>query len=235
MGLDVYTGSLTRYLAGDWELVAQKAARELGVPLEIVRKNEAEDAIRDPDQIRPVVQRWRDNLSEALRDKLSNPFDWDEASEAPYFTDKPTWDCYAALMLWAAYDEQRHLNRPFDGPAEWGDDLAYKASTATGYQSRYSQLYNVALWLPCDFQFVFQAEFITGSEMLIGSSRELSLQLDILNQRTWSAKAATLEQWNFDGAEKGVPLETSARFAFSIFKSLADQSNLHRVPMVLDW
>jgi len=235
MGLDVYAGSLTRYLAGDWELVTQKAARELGVQLEVVRKHQPEDAIRDPDAIRPVVQHWRDSLSEALREKLSSPLDWDEASGAPYFTDKPTWDCYAALMLWAAYDEQRHLSRPFDGPAEWSDDPAYKASTATGFYSRYSQLYDVAMWLPCDFHFVFQADFITGSEMLIGSSIELSRQLDVLNQRTWTANVPTLDQWRFDGAEKGATLETSARFAFSIFKTLADQSTDHHLPMLLDW
>jgi hypothetical protein len=35
MGLDVYVGSLTRYYAGDWELIAQQAAREIGVPLQI--------------------------------------------------------------------------------------------------------------------------------------------------------------------------------------------------------
>ena len=31
MGLDLYVGSLTRYFVGDWELMAQKVARELGM------------------------------------------------------------------------------------------------------------------------------------------------------------------------------------------------------------
>jgi hypothetical protein len=33
VGLDIYVGSLTRYLAGNWELVAQKAACEMGLEL----------------------------------------------------------------------------------------------------------------------------------------------------------------------------------------------------------
>lgn len=67
MGLDVYVGSLTRYYAGDWELITQKAAREAGVPLRIVRlKDDPADAIRDPDTLRPVIKQWRDQLSESL-------------------------------------------------------------------------------------------------------------------------------------------------------------------------
>ena len=40
MGLDLYVGSLTRYHVGDWELVAQTAARELGLPLKVVRQHD---------------------------------------------------------------------------------------------------------------------------------------------------------------------------------------------------
>jgi len=67
MGLDVYVGSLTRYYAGDWELIAQQAARDIGVPLRVVRAQaDPSDSIRDPDAIRPVVKQWRDQLSASL-------------------------------------------------------------------------------------------------------------------------------------------------------------------------
>src|SRR5689334_5222627 len=90
VGLDIYVGSLTRYYAGDWELVAQKVAREMGAPLTVIRKHDPEDAIRDPEQIRPAVLAWRQGLSQALQETLTAPLDWDESPEAPYFTDKPT-------------------------------------------------------------------------------------------------------------------------------------------------
>jgi hypothetical protein len=38
MGLNVYVGTLTRYYAGEWELVTQTAAREAGLSFEVVRK-----------------------------------------------------------------------------------------------------------------------------------------------------------------------------------------------------
>jgi hypothetical protein len=50
--------------------------------------------------------------TQGLRESLTKPLDWNESQEAPYFTDKPTWDCYADLMLWAAYNEQPQLSRP---------------------------------------------------------------------------------------------------------------------------
>src|SRR5579872_6323008 len=93
VGLDIYVGSLTRYYSGDWEMVAQKAARELGLELTVVRAHDPEDAIRDPEAIRPVVLAWREQLSEALAESITDKLDWDESQEAPYFTDKPTWDC----------------------------------------------------------------------------------------------------------------------------------------------
>ena len=94
MGLDIYVGSLTRYHAGDWELVAQQAAREMGLPIQVIRQHDdPADALRDPEEIRPIVLDWRESLSASLREHLASPLDWDERNEAPYFTDKPTWDC----------------------------------------------------------------------------------------------------------------------------------------------
>lgn len=235
VGLDIYAGSLTRYLAGDWELASQKVAKELGLQITIRRKHDPEDAIRDPNELRPIVERWRDGLSLALADDLAAPLEWDESPSSKYFTDKPAWDGYAALILWAAYEEQPHLLRPINAVEEWSEDAAYCACMRDDHKSRYSHLYDVSLWLPCDFRFVFQAEFVTGTPMLIGSSRELAFQLDELNRRTWAASPTTLAEWIKDGADYGAPLETSARFAFSVFKFLADQSVAENLPMLMDY
>jgi len=89
VGLDVFVGTLTRYYSGDWELITQRLAREMGLPLRVVRQNDQSHAVRDPEQIRPAVLSWRESLSIALVDQLSAPLDWDEREEAPYFTDKP--------------------------------------------------------------------------------------------------------------------------------------------------
>lgn len=235
MGLDVYVGSLTRYHAGDWELVAQQAAREIGLPIQVIRQHDPPDVIRDPDQIRPAVLGWRESLTAALADHLTSPLEWDERQEAPYFTDKPTWDCYSDLMLWAAYDEQRQLRRPADHIEDWSKDPAYRVISDPEAKARYPHLYDVCLWLPCDFSFVFKTEDICGTEMVVGSSVALLRHLQELNARTWQADPETLRRWRRDSADYGSPLEIGARFAFAVFAELADEATRHRLPMRLDW
>ena len=185
--------------------------------------------------MRPLVQEWRAGVSAALTDHLAEPLDWDESLNAPYFTDKPGWDCHTALMLWAAYDEQPHLERPNLPVEHLTADPAFCACTDEEFGSRYSQILQPTIWLPNDFRFLFESDFVGGDQRMFGSSRELAWQLDDLNQRTWNASQQTLETWLREGAEFGAPLETSARFAFAIFKTAADQSVQHRLPMLMDW
>jgi hypothetical protein len=227
---------LTRYYAGDWELIAQQAAREMGAPLQIVRAHaDPADAIRDPDAIRPVVNQWRDQLSESLSEHLSTPLDWNEKADAPYFTDKPAWDCYSDLVLWAAYSEHPELVRPEDSIEEFGQDPAYARCIGKDFTSRYSHLLEVEWWLPCDFNFVFQAEKLGGGPVLIGSSVALVRQLEDLNSRTWRAELDLLGAWLREGSEHGAPLESGARFAFALFRDLAHKSVANRLPMLLDY
>jgi hypothetical protein len=236
MGLDAYVGSLTRYHAGDWEMIAQRAAREMGLPLQLVRsQDDSADAVRDPDAIRPVVKQWRDQLYESLSEHLSAPLDWNEDADAPYFTDKPAWDCYSDLLLWAAYSEHPDLVRPEDSVEDLGRDPAYARSTAKNFRSRYSHLLEVEWWLPCDFSFVFQAEKVSGAPVLIGSSVALRRQLEDLNSLTWRADLSRLIAWQREGSECGASLETGARFAFAILSGLADESVANRLPMLLDY
>jgi len=234
MGLDVYVGTLTRYYSGDWELTTQKVAREIGLELAVVRQHDPEDAIRDPGEIFPTVVAWRDSLNQSLVAELDQPLDWNEDTASPYFTDKPAWDCYGSLLLWAAYAENPQLPRPTSFVEDWGEDPAYSRSAGDAFPSRYNQLLNVELWLPCPFQFVFEAADMAGPTMRIGSSLELLWQLDELNRQTWQADDATLAQWRRDGAEYASPLELGARFAFAVMRDLAKASVAHRLPMRLD-
>ena len=206
------------------------------MPLQIVRsQNDSADAIRDPDAIRPVVKQWRDQLSESLSEHLSASLEWNEEADAPYFTDKPAWDCYSDLLLWTAYSEHPELVHPEDNVEDLERDPAYARSTAKDFRSRYSHLLDVEWWLPCDFKFVFQAEKVGGGSVLIGSSVVLVSQLDELNARTWQADAAMLDMRQRDGSEHGAPLESGARFAFALFWGLAAKSVSNRLPMLLDY
>ena len=228
MGLDIYVGSLSRYLVGDWELLAQQAAREMGMRVNVVRPADPQGAIRDAARLQPIVEHWRDCVSRSLQANLDEPLDWDESAGGPYFTDRPDWDSYSSLLLFAAREEQPQCGGPRATAEPWQNDPAYRASIAEGFPSRYSHLLAPRLWLPCDFPFVFDCEFVTGSALVAGSSAALCRQLDDLNSRTWQAGAATQKLWRFD-AERG------EKFGFAIVRKLAGESVARRLPMLLDY
>jgi hypothetical protein len=236
MALDVYVGSLTRYYTGDWENVVERAARERGVQYRAERQGHAADAESDPRQARALVSAWQRNLSTALGEKIAIPLAWSEAEDAPYFTERPGWDAFGSLVLWAAYAEQPGLRRPPELAEEWDDDPALVRSNAEGFTSRFSHLVrNVELWLPSPFEFVFEAEDVGGSKIVIGSVITLRRQLVELNQGTWQGSEDLVASWSKRVPGKGDNLEAGAQHAFGILFDLATMAADQRLPMKLDY
>ena len=237
MGLDIYAGSLTRYYCRDWGLIAQRIGRETGRSVVVLRPDAETDEKPDPEAVRAAVLAWRGGLNEALRGALSQPLDWDESPGSPYFTDKPDWDGYSSLLLWAAYSENTDLQRPHERAEDWAVDPAYVRSSAKDFRTSYpSLLRDEEIWLPCDFRFCFSTTALTGSNVVtIGSSVALRNELAALNQRTWKADAAMLARWRWEGADRNSPLEVGARFAFAILQALTEEAVAHRLVLKLDY
>ena len=235
MGLDIYVGSLTRYYARDWETVIQQYARETGTPFEIIRPNQSENAVTETETIRATVLEWRSSLSEGLKDHLSQPLDWDESDNAPYFTDKPDWDGYSSVLLWAAYLEHPDLTKP-ERVDNWTNDEAYSRSTAEDFKTTFPTLLrDTEIWLPVDFTFTFVARDLGDNTVGFGSAVSLLRELDDLNVQTWNAETATLANWRCEGAEKNSPLEVCARFGFAIMRDMAASAVKHKLVMKLDY
>ena len=236
MGLDVYVGSLTRYYARDWETVVQKHARETGMSLTVLRPDEGEAVVTDQNEIRAAVSTWRDNLSTGLGDNIDEPFNWDESNDSPYFTDKPAWDCYSSLLLWAAYLEHPDLVRPVACVEDWTEDEAFKRTSSSDFQTEYPALLSsTEIWLPANFTFTFAAPDVSGKTANFGSVLALRNELAEINARTWRADGTTLAEWQRHGADHLAPLEVGARFAFAIFYNLANAAADHRLVMKLDY
>jgi hypothetical protein len=236
MALDVYVGSLARYYAGEWENVAEKAARERGVQYQIGRPGGSTDRLKDPQRIPPAVLAWRSALSDSLGSKLALPLDWDEALEVPYFTGRPGWDGFGSLVLWAAYAEHPALRRPATLAEEWDNDPALMRSNVAGFRSRYSHLVrNVELWLPSPFEFTFEGEDIDGRRVVVGSTTTLRRQLEDLNAATWKADANAVAGWGREPLAAEAPLELCARHAFAVLLDLARRAVEHKLPMKLDY
>jgi hypothetical protein len=225
MALDIYVGPLARYFAGDWETVAMKQARDIGVRHETVRPSTGalNEAVRDLGVLQTAVSRWRQLLNTGLKPH-GYKVDWDESPSAPYFTDRPGWNGYHALLLLAAHDEHPAFAVPDAIPSNWDDDPAFKASTAANFVSNYAQVVGgVELWLPCDINLIFKAPSIEGSEPIwIGSAVLLASQLRLLDDRLRSRPASS-------------EFHAAARFALQLFLKLSAASVENRLPMKLDY
>jgi len=233
MALDVYVGSLTRYYAGGWENLGEKAARERGAPTSARWAKRSQDA-KSQDLIRARVIGWRGALAKALGDRIAGPLEWDEREDAPWYTHRPGWDGFGSLVLWAAYAEHPVLRLPETLPEDWDHDVALMRSTAEGFRSRYSHLVrNVEMWLPVAFEITFEGEDVEGRRGVMGSVTTLRRQLADLNAATWKASASDVTAWSRVPAEEG-PVEARARHAFSILSELSQRAHDERLPMKLD-
>lgn len=237
MALDVYVGSLTRYYVGDWKSIADKKEKRTRAQPRTRTAAAAAGGARDKDseRIRKAVLEWRERMTRALRQHLTEPLDWAETPTAPWFTGRPGWDGFGSLVLWAAYAEQPSLRRPATLPEEWDDDPALLRSNADGFQSRYSHLVrNIELWLPSAFDFTFEGEDVDGRRIIVGSSIALDRQLGDLNAATWKMDAgemtALAKNW-----PAGNGLENCARHALAVMSGLVRYAVEHRLPMKLDY
>jgi hypothetical protein len=259
MGLDVYVGTLTRYLTGGWELVAETQARELGLTVEVVRADEPEDAISDPDVVRDAVLDWRNALSGALGKTL----EWREDDAAPYFTDKPDWAGLIGLHMLAAHVEHPELELPVERPEDpFGHPLLKAVTTPERHgllrrkrdaaPPRFATLYTPELWLLVDEDGVWQAPFVTGHELRMASvlalARDLRSLADELGAteddlREWresggvGAVVGTIETENGQVLQQVAPgtVLEEARFGLATMLELAELAVEHRLPMKLDY
>lgn len=102
MGLDIYAGTLTRYYSRDWKNITQQLSEELGKKC-VMLAGCGNEIIHEKDKkviegIRNAVCQWIDNVATNIDPTLSAPL-WDEKGEHAYYTDKPDWEAYGALIL----------------------------------------------------------------------------------------------------------------------------------------
>jgi hypothetical protein len=179
---------------------------------------------------------WREALSDSLGANAPGPLEWDEDSDAAYFTGRPGWDGFGSLVLWAAYAEHPMLRAPAALPEEWDNDPALVRCNAEGFRSRYSHLVrNVELWLPMAFAFTFEGEDVDRRRIVVGSAATLARQLAELNAATWKVGASEAAAWARRRPDDSASMELNARHAFAVMTDLAAKAVEHRLPMKLDF
>ena len=264
MGLDIYAGTLTRYYAHNWKTAVQQWAEANGYDCTIMRPAAAEAEEEEKlsaDEIREVVETWRDDLLGALSQYSEEPYEpWPEDEEKPYFTDKPDWDAYNTLRLYAFHallDKPLPEKFPRRGACE---DFISMSEEEKEKAEGLSLCGGAEWWLPLKEQFTFSADTPAGNEAAFGTAGMLAAELKYINDKVWQAGEEEILKWNgTEGykaealfTEKGefapVPkneregedydaeeLESLAKFAFSIFYQAAKFSLENRVPVLMDY
>lgn len=232
MALDVYVGGFARYYAHQWENVAQKWARETGQEYHMVGPHGPPQPA-DWNEVAEMVTHWRAAMNEALVEHLSQPLDWDETRSAPYFTDRPGYDGYGALLVWAAHAE-RGTTPPDDYSGEWYSDEAFIECSEPKAGQRYGAILSASLWLPGNFEFSFGFQNLVGEQAHICSNVGLQRALLDLNEKTFGMSQGDLEAGQQGDLDDNPSLSALARSGLSLFHSLARKSVEHHLPIMLD-
>lgn len=250
MGLDIYAGTLTRYYAHNWKTATQQWAEANGYGFQRIVPDGTEQGETDPAAIQSGVEGWRDQILEAISQPGAV---WPENNEKSYYTDKPDWDAFGAMLLVAAC----HVyGEPVPETVEKGwDYLAHpliqrmREDPAQGW----SLLRGAEWWLPIENTFLFQAPCPNGARIIMATAGLLRWELEKLNELAWQADEAAILAWSctegypmdgqIDGAGRLAMGETHqvydtqslAKFAFSIFWQALNFARENRVPILMDY
>ena len=254
MGLDIYAGTLTRYYSRNWKTVTQQLAEAHGFEVSIIRPN-GSDVDLNPSEIQQVVENWRDQILTAVTPESQPVYvPWTENNETPYYTDKPDWDAFGALLLYAACAIYKD---PLPPTVEKNWDFYNHPvirRMAENEKVMWS-LFQAEWWLPIDEAFMFKGPLPNGAVKVIGTTAQLRRELEMINGLGWQAGEDTILNW---GKTEGYPVdyeippdnkmdlneadihdrydtESLAKFAFSILWSAAKFSAEKKVPILLDY
>ena len=241
MGLDIYAGTLTRYYSHNWKTVIQQWAEENGYTYNRITLHGESGSNKEgpsPDEVQARVEDWRDQILSAISQPGQPPYTpWPEDNEKPYYTDKPDWDAFGAMLLVAACHT---YGEPVPPTVEkdwdfWEHPLI--ARLATDEERVWSLFREATWWLPLADCFLIRGPLPTKSSAVICTVGGLRKELEELNQLAWQADEDTILDWadtegypvdgtvgpNGQYSKADIPEHTQydtqslAKFAFSMF------------------
>src|SRR5262245_53261053 len=231
MSFDIYAGAFSRYYAREWENVAQRHARENGLSYQMIRPDDSGPA--DWDEVKQVVQHWRQGIKEGLGENAPPDLDWSEERDSLYFTDRPGWDGYSALVLLAASTE---TGQPL--PSRLAEDAlasdVVAAAMAIKQKTHYRSIYQAQLWLPGSFDFSFSFVDLANEKIHIGSVRRLEHDLRHLQNARQISDADLAERVN-GGIEDTSDTFAMGCFGLALFLRIAVAAREHRLPIMLSY
>ncbi len=258
MGLDIYAGTLTRYYARNWKTTTQQWAEANGFSFSRITpqgQNADQEPDPDPQEIKKAMENWQSQILAAISSKDRPPYaPWTEDNETPYYTDKPDWDAFGALLLYTAARTYQELLPP-TVEKNWDFENHPLIKRMGEDEEKFWSLFiGASWWLPIEDGLAFNAPCPTDEEITFSTTGALQMELNHINDIGWQADEATIVSWArtegypADGEIKDGKLtedgiaehtiydtESLAKFAYSILWQAAKFSMEKRVPILLDF
>ena len=255
MGLDLYAGTLTRYYARNWKSTVQQWAEANGYTFNRMGSDGPMEQEQKPDpaEVQAAMEGWQDSLLAALKAGGTQCPPWPENNEAPYYTDKPDWDAYHALLL-AAACKTAGQEVPATVDKGLGEGFWERPVVKEAAESWKGALFAGAeLWLPFPESFYFRCPNPLGNEVVIGTTAWLEKDLARINDLLWQAGEEEILGWQYT---EGYPADAQispdgklcrvaenarydtlslAKLAYSLFWQAARFSRENQAPIVLDY
>lgn len=267
MGLDIYSGTLTRYYCRNWKTKVQRIAEESDFDCTLIDECVNKIVpIENPEEISEVhksVCQWIDSIAHGIDSRLTTPL-WDERSDIEYYSDKPDWTAFGALVLvQACCLLKRRIPEYIVTPwSAYEDDIVNEAREKIN--DYFSLLDGVSFWLPIPEEGIYSTHLPNGKDVLISTVALLKKELTELNRQLWNADKKTILNWREEKFYTPVKenkiktlfksklchiyediqdknghvkyyTEELAQFAFSILYQAVDFAEEHRLPIVLDY
>ena len=177
MGLDIYAGTLTRYYSHNWKTVVQQWAEKNGYTFNRITPDgePADDGEElSPAEVQAAVENWRDQILAAIAQPGQEPYaPWPEDNEKPYYTDKPDWDAFGAMLLVAACHT---YGEPVPPTVEKNWDFGEHpliSRLASDEERVWSLFRGATWWLPLSDAFFFQAPLPTDDQAMLDLKQQI--------------------------------------------------------------
>jgi len=250
MGLDLYSGSLSKFYARDYETPQARFARQTGLTQYTLYADSSPP--RKSEDVKPFILQFHKDLSEFFNRQNAEFTPWDEDKDI-YLTEQLHHECFLALQVMCL-----SVYRGEDYTGAYDDSDALTAflkmrSREEYFESGHAVLECQLFVTGTDTQCV-PADDGVGGRVIMTTTSNLRLVLDQMNARVWSNKAKP-EKWfergpvtassveikrgffpwkKVESKPPANPVLWNAEYAFGVFSKLLDFSEKNHLPIRQD-
>ena len=242
MGLDLYAGTLTRYYTRNWKTAVQQWSEQNNVRCEIITPDgELGNENIDAEEVQSSTELWMEALISGLSNEDIFLKPWEENNEKEYYTDKPDWAGYGALVILSAcLYSGKEVPKLYEKFSDWNDNLIVQDLVKEESYIN-SFLNGIEMWVPFEECMSFSYILPTGKEANMSTVGQLESDLQYINKMRWNADEETILSWfdiemvSDESNEDVFDFDALSRFAYCIFYKAVLFAKENKVPIRLDY